>query len=174
MCTRPRRRAVGPARSECRIQTGSGPSATLAKALSVARSAPIARRKPRIMTARASSPTPSDVSMRGGGPRLAVDFDGGVARTRSNSDENWLGASGPLSRVSRRRAPRTIATKAFAGRARPIGRRQRRGTLTVSGKHGRCCRSARFSSRPRGRIHRSDPNNSPCSSSEKPKTRSTF
>ncbi len=65
------------------------------------------------MTARASSPTPSDVSMRGGGPRLAVDLDGGAARARSNSDENWLGASGPLSRVSRRRARRTIGNQSL-------------------------------------------------------------
>src|SRR5712692_8196585 len=48
---------------------------------------------------RSGSPMPSDVSRRTGGPRLAVDLDGGAARARSNSDENWLGASGPLSRV---------------------------------------------------------------------------
>ena len=74
-------------------------------------------------------------------------------RARSNSDENWLGASGPLSRVSRRRARRIIATKAFAGRARTVGRRQRCGGADRFGQT-RPAAAGALGSRARGRLGR--------------------
>src|SRR6266849_1090653 len=85
---------------------------------------------------KSGSPTPSDVSMRGGGHRSAVDLDGDAARARSNSAENWLGASGPRCRFHEDEHVGPSEPKPPQDEPEQSVGSNDAGTVTVSGKRG--------------------------------------